>query len=302
MIEFQKVLQKGEILMNKERIAILVDSCADVPKELILKHGLYIIPLSIVYKDKTYSDGVDITTKEVYDNFNIEIPHTSLPSGDSIISIFEKIKSNGYEKVLVITISSNLSGTYNFVRLLGEDFSGLDIFVVDTKTVSLGSGMMAILAAENLEKGFSWEDLKKATVTSVSKTKIFLCIPNLKYLRKGGRIGLVSSIIGESFDIKPIISCNDEGVLYNAAKVRGWQNSLQKMIDLSEQYLISQSPSNQLYNIAVGHGNVYNEMEIVKKQFIGRLGNYNAIYEEMICSVIAVHSGPGVIGIGVQVL
>jgi len=72
--------------MNKDKIAILVDSCADVPTELIQKYGMYIIPLSIIYKS-IYSDGVDITSKEVYDNFNIEIPQTSLPTGGTILNI-----------------------------------------------------------------------------------------------------------------------------------------------------------------------------------------------------------------------
>jgi len=288
--------------MNKDKIAILVDSCADVPKELIQKYGMYIIPLSIIYKDAIYADGVDITSKEVYDNFNVEIPHTSLPSGDTILNIFERIVSDGYEKVLVITISGNLSGTYNFVRLIGADFEGLDVFAVDTKSVALGSGMTAILAAENLEKGFSWEELKKATVESITKIKIFFCVPSLKYLQKGGRIGLVSSIIGESLNIKPIISCNEDGILYSNAKIRGWKNGLHKMIGLAEQYFLSLSPTPQSYNIAIAHGDAYDEAAIVKEKFVEKFIGHNAIYEGLISPVISVHAGPGVIGIGIQSL
>jgi len=288
--------------MNKEKIAILVDSCADVPKEMIQKYGMYIIPLSIIYKDAVYADGIDITSKEVYDNFNVEIPHTSLPSGGTILNIFERIVSDGYEKVLVITISGNLSGTYNFIRLLGDDFEGLDVFAVDTKSVALGSGMTAILAAENLEKGFSWEELKKTTIESISKIKIFFCVPSLKYLHKGGRIGLASSIIGESLNIKPIISCNEDGILYSDVKIRGWKNSLEKMIELTEQYFFSISPSPQSYNIAIAHGNAYDEAAIVKEKFVEKFRGHHAIYEGLVSPVISVHAGPGVIGVGVQVL
>lgn len=287
--------------MNKDKIAILVDSCADVPKELIQKYGMYIIPLSIIYKDAIYADSIDITSKEVYDNFNVEVPRTSLPSGGTILDIFERIVSDGYDKVLVIAISGNLSGTYNFIRLLGNDFEGLDVFAVDTKSVALGSGMTAILAAENLEKGFSWEELKKATAESIAKIKIFFCVPNLKYLQKGGRIGLVSSIIGEGLNIKPIISCNGDGVLYSDAKIRGWNNSLKKMIELIEQYFLSLSPSPKSYNIAIAHGNAYDEAAIVKEKFVERFNGYNAIYEGLISPVISVHAGPGVIGVGIQV-
>jgi len=288
--------------MNKDKIAILVDSCADVPTELIQKYGMYIIPLSIIYKDSIYSDGVDITSKEVYDNFNIEIPQTSLPTGGTILNIFERIVFDGYEKVLAITISGSLSGTYNFIRLLSDSFEGLDVFVVDTKCVALGSGMTAILAAENLEKGFSWEELKKATVESVTKTKILFCVPSLKYLHKGGRIGLVSSIIGGRLDIKPIISCNEDGILYSDAKIRGWKNSLRKMIELLEQYFLSLSPSPQSYNIAIAHGNAYDEAAIVKEKLVEKFKDYDAIYEGLVSPVISVHAGPGVIGVGVQAI
>lgn len=86
--------------MNKEKIAILVDSCIDVPEEYIKKYNMYLIPLKIVYKDREYSDGIDITAQEVYDGLNTEIPTTSLPNGGEINSIFEKIKANAFTSKL----------------------------------------------------------------------------------------------------------------------------------------------------------------------------------------------------------
>lgn len=128
--------------MNKEKIAILVDSCVDVPPKLVEKHNMYVIPLKVIYKDRVYSDGVDITAQEVYERLDIEIPTTSLPSGGEINAMFDRIKADGYEKVLAIHISSGLSGTYNSIRLLASQYEGLEIYVLDTKNIGIGSGLM----------------------------------------------------------------------------------------------------------------------------------------------------------------
>lgn len=114
--------------MNKEKIAILVDSCCNVPQEFVDKYGMYVIPLKVLYKDREYMDGVDITAEEVYRGLEKEIPKTSLPSGEHIQKILDRIKADGYEKVIAVTISSGLSGTNNMINLLAKimkDWSSL---------------------------------------------------------------------------------------------------------------------------------------------------------------------------------
>lgn len=286
--------------MNKEKIAILVDSGTDVPKELLEKHGMYMVPLTIIYGDNTYTDGVDITPEYIYARLDDEIPRTSLPSGDVITEALRQIKEDGYEKVLAVTISSGLSGTYNFVRMLGEEFDGLEVFAVDTKNIGIGSGVTAIMAAENLERGMSWEELKDTAVNGVPKSKVFFCVSTLKYLRKGGRIGLVSSIIGENMNLKPVISCNEEGVYYNVAITRGRQKNLQKALELAEKFIASSAA--QAYNIAIAHGNALEEATAVKELAIKKFKNCKTIFEGQISPALVAHTGPGLIGIGVQLL
>lgn len=112
--------------MKNNKIAILVDSGTDVPEELIKKYEMYMIPLKIIYKDQVYTDKIDITSEEIYQRLPEEIPGTSLPDGESITEIFEQIKKDGYEKVLAVTISSGLSGTYNVVRLIAQQQEELE--------------------------------------------------------------------------------------------------------------------------------------------------------------------------------
>lgn len=284
--------------MNAQKIALLVDSCTDVPADFISRYNMYVVPLKVIYKDKEYTDGVDITAEDIYARLPIEIPTTSLPGAHEITATLNQIKADGYEKVLAITISSGLSGTFNLIRLIAKEYEGLDIFVVDTKNIGIGSGFAAIEAVKHLDSGMGWEELTQTISNHIVNTKVFFCVSTLEYLTKGGRIGLVSSIAGNLLNLKPIISCNEEGVYYTVAKVRGRHQSLQKTIDLASEF----AKTGKHYNIALVHGNAQEEADSLKELLLSKLPNCNICIEGQISPALGVHTGPGLIGIGIQLI
>lgn len=282
----------------KQKTALLVDSGIDVPPSIIKEYGIYSLPLKIIYKDREYSDGVDIQAEEVYSNLSVEIPKTSLPGAAEAISILDRIKSDGYENVLAVTLSSGLSGTYNMISLVAKDYEGLDVQVVDTKNIGIAGGMVAIRAAEYISEGMDFETLVKTVNEDVPDSKIFFCISTLEYLQKGGRIGLVSSMLGTALNLKPIISCNEEGIYYNVAKISGRKRSLDKMIEIATEY----ASKGKLYNLAVVHGGAAEDAEKVKEKLLSKLSKYKNVFEGQISPALGVHTGPGLVGIGVQIL
>lgn len=282
----------------KQKTALLVDSGIDVPPSIIKEYGIYSLPLKIIYKDREYSDGVDIQAEEVYSNLSVEIPKTSLPGAAEAISILDRIKSDGYENVLAVTLSSGLSGTYNMISLVAKDYEGLDVQVVDTKNIGIAGGMVAIRAAEYISEGMDFETIVKTVNEDVPDSKIFFCISTLEYLQKGGRIGLVSSMLGTALNLKPIISCNEEGIYYNVAKISGRKRSLDKMIDIATEY----ASKGKLYNLAVVHGGAAEDAEKVKEKLLSKLSKYKNVFEGQISPALGVHTGPGLVGIGVQIL
>lgn len=284
--------------MNDEKIAILVDSCVDIPAKLAKHYNIYVIPLKVIYKNKEYSDGVDITAQEVYERLKYEIPTTSLPSGSEINAMFDRIKADGYEKLLVVTLSSGLSGTYNYMKLLASQYEGLDIFILDTKNIALGSGFNAIQAAEYLKAGMDWETLKKTVSENISNSKVFFCVDTLEYLHKGGRIGLVASMLGSALNLRPIISCNEDGIYYTVAKVIGRKRSIKKLIDTAVDFL----GDSKKYNIAISHGDAEREANQIKETLMPIIQNCNIYVEGQISPALGVHTGPGTIGIAVQKL
>ena len=284
--------------MNKEKTALLVDSGTDVPAEIMSQYGMYMLPLQIIYKDRTYTDKVDITAEEIYQRLPQEIPSTSLPDGETINKIFDRIKADGYEQVLAVTISSGLSGTYNVVRLMGEQRNDLDIFVLDTKNIGIGAGLQAIRAAELLNEGVTWQELKEQLLQEVVRNKVFFNVATLEYLQKGGRIGLVASILGNALKLNPIISCNDEGIYYTVAKSRGRKKSLNKTVELVKQYI----GNHKQFRLAVAQGDALAEAKEMKTRLEQEFPQVKEIFFGQISPALVVHTGPGLLGVGVQLL
>ncbi|EOB1377912.1 DegV family protein [Enterococcus hirae] len=282
----------------KNKVAILVDSGTDVPQELIEKYQMYVIPLKIIYKDRVYTDKVDITPEEIYQRLPQEIPGTSLPDGETITKIFEQIKQDGYEKILAVTISSGLSGTYNIVRLIAQQQEELEAYVLDTKNIGIGAGFSAIQAAKWLEEGMEWSLLIERLNELVKQTKVFFNVATLEYLQKGGRIGLVVSILGTALKLNPIISCNDEGIYYTVGKARGRKKSLDRTVS----YVKERVGTAKVFNLAVAHGDAKEEATEMMARLKEEFPQAQQIYFGQISPALVVHTGPGLLGVGVQVL
>lgn len=285
-----------EDMMSDRKIAIITDSGTDVPQELIERYGIYVLPLIVQYSDKAYRDGVDITPEDVYSRLPQEIPTTSLPTPEQIINLFDQVVADGYDTAVVVTLSSGLSGTHNAIRLMAEEYPALDVHILDTKNIGIGAGFSAIAAAEQLHAGKPLEEIISYVKNSIENTKIFFSLRTLEYLRKGGRIGLVTGIIGNVLNLKPIISCNEDGIYYNVKVARGEKQSLREMLRLAKEYAAQFSS----YNVAICDGDAKSEADTLLATVRENFPNAKNIYHTHVSPALVVHTGPGLIGIGIQ--
>ena len=283
--------------MNKEKVAYLVDSGSNVPEEYVKLGNMNVIPLKIIYKDEEFIDNVNITPQEVYDRLPEEIPTTSLPSGEVISDIFKKIQDEGFKKVICVTISSGLSGTNNMVRVISESFTDMEVLTMDSKNIGVGSGLIAVQAYKYVEAGLDWETIKEKVERDVNQSKIFFHVPTLEYLQKGGRIGLVASILGNMLNLKPIITCNEDGVYDTVAKIRGNKKSVQKAIDLTSDF----AGKAKKYNLAIAYGGETAKVQVeeIRSALKEKLPLFDEIFEGEVSPALGVHTGPGLIGIGI---
>ena len=287
-------------MSNAEKIALLTDSTADLSPALVGDKPIYVVPLKIVCADGEYSDGVDIFAPDVYDRLHRgELPRTSLPDGGSISDALDRIKADGYEKVLAVMLSSGLSGTYNVVRLQAETRRDLEIAVFDSKSGSLGMGIMVLQLWEDIQAGASWDWLVEKRLPSlIANTFPFFAVDTLEYLSKGGRIGKVAAFAGTLLSIKPIISFAEDGQLQSVAKVRGRRQVQDKILDLMEQRL---RPGVR-YNLGVANGGAPEEMAEFAVRMKERFPDAVHMWEGEIDATLSVYIGDGVLGGGIQLL
>lgn len=211
---------------------------------------------------------------------------------------FDRIKRDGYEKLLIISISSALSGTHNMMRVMAESYEGLDIHVIDTRSISYGAGAQAVLAADLAERGFTMEEIIDALEISIRDSGIFFCLSTLEYLARGGRIGKVSAVLGSILKIKPVITCNAEGAYAIAAKVRGRANAIAETIQLA----VTHAKKHLECSVAVIDGNAKEEAARVMQQLKELIPNCKSFIEGTVGPALGVHTGPGLLGIYVQAL
>lgn len=282
--------------MNSEKIAVICDSCSDVPREYAEKLNILIIPQTIKYKDREYLDGVDITSREVCERLSKEIPKTSLPSAEVISDALSKAKAMGCTGAIITTISAGLSGTNNFIKLIAGEFDGLDCRVIDTKSIGIGAGFFAITAAELAAVGLSLDRIAGILEANIAYSKIFFCVDTLEYLRKGGRIGLISAIVGTTLGLKPIISCNESGVYYTVSKQRGRVRALGEVSRLAVDF----AGDSTKVRLAVVQAGAADEAKRLLTELKSAVNSEPEIICGSIGPALTAHTGSGLIGVGVQ--
>lgn len=276
------------------KTAVLIDSGCDVSDELVKKYNMKVMHLHVIYPERDYIDGADISPETVYSRFPADIPTTSTPGPQDVREMVEEIKAEGYTHVLAFSISSGLSGTYNTVcSVLGEE-KELESFVLDTRSISFGAGILAVWAAMELEVGKSFEELKETLPGKIKDSKVFYYMDTLTYLQKGGRIGMVTSIVGSILNLKPIISCNEEGVYYTAAKIRGSKQALSRLLAEAKAFA-GDGPC----LLALLNGDGKEEADKMRPRLAEEIPNGTLLMEKAITASLAVHTGPGLVGIGV---
>lgn len=286
--------------LNPQKIAILTDSCCDVPLKQAMEQGFFVVPLRILGEDGEFSDGVDIFASDIYRRLEAgETLKTSLPSGLAVEKTLDHIKEQGYEKVIALMLSAGLSGTCNLMRITAAARDDLEIAVFDSNSGSLGTGMMIFQLLEDIENGMEWEELTARRVPQlIANTFPFFSVETLEYLQKGGRIGRVTAMAGTMLNIKPILTFAEDGQLKNVAKVRGMKQVQDKYIEM----LSAIKGEHKRFNLAVANGAAPEHMDALRKRMEETFSGYDHFWQGEIGATLSVYIGPGILGAAITIL
>ena len=196
---------------------IIVDSTADLMPDY--KKRVNIVPLTVNFGDTEYIDGVTIDHKTFYEKLveSDVLPTTSQATPDAFMKEFDKVKEAG-ESAVVITLASKFSGTYQSAVIAAEDYD--NIYVVDSESAAMGSGILVELAFKLLDSGMSAEEIAKTLEEEKKKIIIVALVDTLEYLKKGGRVSKTVAFAGTLLNIKPVLSVTD-GEINMLGKARG---------------------------------------------------------------------------------
>lgn len=199
-------------------IKIVVDSTANIRDDI--EHEFSVVPVTIRFGEEEYIDGVTLSNKQFYEKLIEcdELPATSQPTPDSFGRVFKEAIENG-DEILVITISTKLSGTYQSAMIAARDFPG-KVHVIDSKSVAIGAGILAEYALNLVKQGMEIKEIAEKLEIEKENIRLIALLDTLEYLKRGGRISTTTAIAGTLLSIKPVINISD-GAVEILGKARG---------------------------------------------------------------------------------
>ena len=213
-----------------EKIKIITDSTLDLPAELIREKNIEVLPLLINFGEESYLDGVEITTKEMIDKINATgvLPTTAQVTPNRFEETFKKYLDEGY-KIVALTLSSDMSGTYQSACIAKDMLESDDILVIDSRNVTSGLGLLVLKACQFRDKGLGIKEIEEEILKAIPKVKSSLNFESLENLVRGGRLSKTAGTIGSVLGLRLILEVKD-GKMSVKDKVRGSKKALKKLI------------------------------------------------------------------------
>lgn len=271
-------------------VKIIVDSTADMIPEL--KSRVIRVPLTVTFGDNEYIDGVTIDHKRFYEMLieSDALPTTSQATPDGFITAIEQALNEGDEAV-IITLSSKLSGTYQSAVIAASEYEGR-VYAVDSRSVAIGTGILAELALNAAESGKSAREIAEMLEIQRERVRVIALLDTLEYLKRGGRISKTTALAGGLLSIKPVVELRD-GAVEILGKARGSKqgnNLLIKEIEQSGGVDFSMP-------LLLGYTGLSDALlqKYIEDSAALWQGNVEELHTTVVSSVVGTHTGPGVV-------
>jgi DegV family protein with EDD domain len=280
-------------------VAVVTDSSADLPREWIERHGVSVVPLQVIVGERTYRDGVDLDSAgllEILTTPGAPLPTTSQPTPGEFEQRLREALDRGAEELLGVFVSSVLSGTYDSGAAAMRRFKGVAGEAVDSRSGSLGVGLLIARAVELLDDGWGLSEVAAELRRIRDRSNVLFTVDTFDYLLRSGRVSRAKAWLGGLLDYKPILTVGDDGRIVPAGKARGRDGVTARVLSLLDQELAGA----RRYRLGVIHFAVPDVAEQLVQALRTRYSPVE-ILSGPVTAAIAVHTGPGAWAVAYQV-
>lgn len=276
------------------KLAVITDSSAFLQAETLRKEDLFVLDIPVNIDGQEYVEGVNLTAQEFYEKMASasELPKTSQPSIAKLDEILSSLKAKGYTHALGLFLSSGISGFYQNIQYMKDEYEGLTIAFSDTRITSAPLGYMVESVLKWAEQGDGFESILDKVTEQIKNTSAFIMVDDLDHLVKGGRLTNGAAILGNLLSIKPILYFNDQGVIEVYEKVRTEKKATKRLVEI-----VKEATANGNYQITVIHGNAPQKAADLRQLLIDG-GVATDVSIATFGSVIGTHLGEGSIALG----
>lgn len=276
------------------KLAVITDSSAYLSAETLQREDLFVLDIPVNIDGEEYVEGINLTAEEFYQKMAqaSELPKTSQPSIAKLDDILTSLKEQGYTHALGLFLSSGISGFYQNIQYMVDDYEGLTIAFPDTLITSAPLGIMVESVFNWRDQGDDFASIQDKLAIQISRTSAFIMVDDLDHLVKGGRLSNGAAILGNLLSIKPILYFNDQGVIEVYEKVRTEKKATKRLIEI-----IKEATTSGQYRVIVIHGNALEKAEELRQHLLDS-GVGSDVSLATFGSVIGTHLGAGSIALG----
>jgi DegV family protein with EDD domain len=272
-------------------IAIVTDSTADLPSQLTRTRSITVVPLTLNFEGRSLLDGVDIRPSEFYRKLPNATTHptTSQPSAGRFAEAYAELLTD-HSDVISIHISEKLSGTYASAVQGAEMTDSKRVHVIDSQLVSMSLGLLILAASEMVSRGDGASSIVDRVNAMREQVQTYFSVATLEFLRRGGRIGRASAMLGSVLQVKPVL-CIRDGLVTPLERVRTFDRALNRVVELTREV-----DRGKGLCVIVGHADAEADAERVARELEP---NCETLMIQPLGPVVGAHAGPGVVGVGV---
>lgn len=280
--------------MGESRVAVVTDSTAYLPADVVAALAITVVPLLVVIGERVGADGVDVTPADVaaaLADHSVRVT-TSRPSPQAFATAYADIASaTGAAAIVSVHLSGDMSGTAEAARLAAQAIPGVDVRVIDSRSLAMGLGFPVIAAAEAARAGAAVDDVVAAAQSRCQGTHVLVAVNTLEHLRRGGRIGTAAGLLGTALAVKPLLHVLD-GRLALLEKVRTTSRATARLAELAVQ-----ESAEVPVDVAVHHLAAAERAEDLAHRLRTEIATAGTVYCSEVGAVLGAHVGPGALGV-----